>query len=331
MIIQPIITQILIFLRFFKIAFFSIVAILLTYKYIHMHIAILTWWVSSERSIALSSGVNMNKWIHSACYTTEVFDFPIELDIFLNKYKTYDLVIPMFHGVYGEDGQVTAFLETLGCPFAYSSFMVHSFCIDKYRTNLFVAQIWVKIPRSYYVPRGHSIEQLESPLVCYPVIVKPNRWGSSLATARVDSREELIVAQQSIIGDDIIIQECINGREFTVGVYRDSHGYSVLPIIEICTGDRFFDYSEKYETDGSNEVFAELPDSFRNSLEHQSALIASALTCRGVVRIDWRYDGSDIYFLEVNTIPGFTSGSLVPKMWKKAGKTEKEFVEMLKY
>ena len=139
-----------------------------------------------------------------------------------------------------------------------------------------------------------------------------------------------MAAQSAIVGDDIIIQECIEGREFTVGVYRDRDGYYALPIAEIITQDGvLFDYSEKYETDGYNEVFADLPDALRNSLEHQSTLIASALTCRGIVRIDWRYDGSDLYFLEVNTIPGFTSGSLVPKMWKKAGKSEGEFIKML--
>lgn len=103
----------------------------------------------------------------------------------------------------------------------------------------------------------------------------------------------------------------------------------MLPIVEICTNDGFFDYEEKYETDGSNEVFAELEENIKNPLESMSLMIASGLDCKGVVRIDWRYDGKDFYFLEVNTIPGFTSASLVPKMWKKAGKSEKEFVEML--
>lgn len=117
----------------------------------------------------------MDDWVKKADHTSEVFDFPSDLDIFLSKYKTYDLVIPVFHGEYGEDGQITAFLETLRCSYGYSSFMTHSFCIDKYRTNLFVAKIGIKIPRSFYVARGYYIEQLDSPLVCYPVIVKPNR------------------------------------------------------------------------------------------------------------------------------------------------------------
>jgi D-alanine-D-alanine ligase len=91
----------------------------------------------------------------------------------------------------------------------------------------------------------------------------------------------------------------------------------------------FFDYEEKYESDGSNEVFVEWEHEIQNTLQEESIRIAEFLGIRGVVRIDWRYDGKHFYFLEVNTIPWFTGASFVPKMWKKAGKTEKEFVEIL--
>ncbi len=141
---------------------------------------------------------------------------------------------------------------------------------------------------------------------------------------------ELQKACESITDDDILIQECIEGREFTVGVYADGSWYHALPIMEIITHDGvLFDYSEKYETDGYNEVFPNLDQELQKTLSEESEKITKMLHCRGVVRIDYRYDGKDIHFLEVNTIPWFTSGSLVPKMWKKAGKTEKEFIEML--
>jgi D-alanine-D-alanine ligase len=190
------------------------------------------------------------------------------------------------------------------------------------------------------------------------LIVKPNQWGSSLATTKAKTPEELQSGIRSVneviesltrerimllsnweknftrhfppLTDLPLVQECIEWREFTVWVYRDESGTHVLPIIEILTlKGEFFDYEEKYETDGSNEVFTNINPKLRGILESKSSQIYDHLGCRGIVRIDWRYDGEDIYFLEVNTIPGFTSGSLVPKMWKKAGKTEEEFVEML--
>lgn len=294
-----------------------------------MHIAILTWWTSSERTIALRSGANLNEWIEKAWHTTELFDFPTELDVFLTKYKTYDLVIPMFHGVYGEDGQVTAFLEILGCRYAYSDFHVHALCLDKNQTNLAIEQIGVKVPASIYV---REWSEFDTSSLSYPRFIKPNKWWSSISNFLVHNSNESDHALDSIIWDDILIQSLISGREFTVWVYRDSSGTYVLPIIEIVTIEQeFFGYKEKYESDWSNEVFSELDSSLKQELEETSSRIYDHLGCRGVVRIDWRYDWQDIYFLEVNTIPGFTSGSLVPKMWKKAGKTEREFVEMLKF
>ncbi len=295
-----------------------------------MNIAILTWWTSTEREIALRSAENMKDWIKKAGHTPHIYDFPTEALTFLWEYQKYDLVIPLFHGVYGEDGQVTAFLATLGCSYAYSDFAVHALCMDKNRTNQVVENIGIKVPRSLFLREWIYIEKLESPLVCYPVIVKPNKWWSSIATSKVDSREELQNAQKLIQWDDTLIQECIEWREFTVGVYRDTMGYQSLPIIEIRTlSQDFFDYSEKYETDGSNEVFLEWEEELQKILSEKSTRIAEYIGTKWVVRIDWRYDGKDIYFLEVNTIPGFTSGSLVPKMWKKAGKSEEEFVGML--
>lgn len=272
----------------------------------------------------------MRDWCTIAGHTVDAYDCPSELIRFIEKHKNYDLVIPVFHGVYWEDGQITAFLKTLGCRYAYSDFAVHALCMDKNRTNQVITDIGIKFPRSLFLREWTSIEKLESPLVCYPVIVKPNKWWSSIETSKVDSRAELIESQKLISWDDILIQECIEWREFTVGVYRDADWYRVLPIIEIKTlSQDFFDYSEKYETDGSNEVFITGEDELQKRLSETSLRVCEYIGTRWVVRLDWRYDDKDIYFLEVNTIPGFTSGSLVPKMWKKAGKSEGEFVEML--
>jgi D-alanine-D-alanine ligase len=272
----------------------------------------------------------MRDWITTAGHTSDLYDLPTDLPDFLWKYSTYDLVIPMFHGIYGEDGQVTAFLATLGCRYASSDATVHALCIDKHLTNQVVANLGVKVPRSLYLKMGQHIDILEPPLVCYPVIMKPNKWGSSIWASKVHDRSDLIPAQSSIIWDDILIQECIEGREFTVAVYKNETGYHALPIMEIVSlKNEFFDYEEKYETDGSNEIWMEWEDELQRRLSSESQRICGYIGTRGIVRIDWRYDGRDIYFLEVNTIPGFTSGSFVPKMWKKAGKSEAEMVGML--
>lgn len=189
----------------------------------------------------------------------------------------------------------------------------------------------VKVPESEFYAQGmeFSSEATNPP---FPLIVKPNRGGSSIATNKVSSMDELQKAYEMITDDDILVQSCIEGREFTVGVYFDVTGFHALPIIEIQSlKNTFFDYQEKYETDGSNEVFLEGELSLQKVLMDTSVAISQMLGCRGVVRIDFRYDGKDIYFLEVNTIPGFTAASLVPKMWRKAGKNEQEMLDMLNF
>ncbi len=296
-----------------------------------MHIAILTGWTSSERSVALRSADNMSDWIVIAGSTYEVFDFPTQIEIFLTRYKSYDLVIPLFHGTYGEDGQITAFLKTLGCTYAYSAFTTHSLCIDKYQTNLFVEKMEIKIPITHLVEKydDHSLLSFKD----FPYIIKPNHWGSSIATSKVTDAIALSEACKSITDDAILIQEYIPGREFTVGVYIDQLGFHALPIIEIKTikKETFFDFSEKYETDGSNEVFMEWEDQLQKKLADQSEKITKLLHCSGIVRLDYRYDGVNIYFLEINTIPGFTSASLIPKMWKRANKSENEYLSIIRW
>lgn len=326
-----------------------------------MKIALLTGGISTERNVALRSAENMASWCQNAGYEHDLFDLPKEIDQFLWKYKMYDLVIPVFHGRYWEDGIVTGLCETLGLRVAGSSSAVHALCIDKFHTNCIVEKIGIKVPKSWIpglpIP-AKLLPSMEEPSLMKAIIIKPNQWGSSLATTKVRNLEEfesgirlisetiesltlernnlLTSANQEFVRffpslEDIpLVQECIEWREFTVWVYSDMSWIRVLPIIEIMTLKwEFFDYAEKYETDGSNEVFSELNPLLKNRLEVESSKIYEFLRCRWVIRIDWRYDGEDIYFLEVNTIPGFTSGSLVPKMWKKAGKSEKEFVEML--
>ena len=329
----------------------------------YMNIAVLTGGISTERPVALRSAANIKEWIEKAWSSTDTYDLPEEIDSFLENYKKYDLIVPVFHGRYGEDGIITAMCEAIGMPIAWCPSHVHALCIDKYHTNCVVEKLGIKVPKTW-IPGlplpAKFLPTADQKKLDVALIIKPNQWGSSLATTKAKTFEEFQYGIQAVhdviksltkeriallsswnidskyvrkfptLEDIPMVQECIEGREFTVGVYKDALWTHVLPIIEIITLKwSFFDYEEKYETDGSNEVFSDLEAWLKNILEIESTSIYNYLDCRGIVRMDWRYDEADIYFLEVNTIPGFTSGSLVPKMWKRAGKSEKEFVEIL--
>ena len=113
----------------------------------------------------------MADWVQTGGHTSDLYDFPTGLPDFLMEYGTYDLVIPMFHGVYGEDGQVTAFLKTLGCKYTYSPFEVHALCIDKNLTNIYIEKTGINIPESYFVMRNCPVPSITE----FPLIVKPNK------------------------------------------------------------------------------------------------------------------------------------------------------------
>lgn len=127
------------------------------------------------------------------------------------------------------------------------------------------------------------------------------------------------------------MQEYIEGEEYTVGVVGPNANPEILPIMQIVNiKAELFDWQEKYESDGSNEIFAEhLSEHLRTELSHISKKIYTQLGCRGVARIDYRVRGNEIFFLEVNTFPGATTASFIPKMWQKTGRSMGEFMEML--
>jgi D-alanine-D-alanine ligase-like ATP-grasp enzyme len=113
----------------------------------------------------------MQTWCKLAGYSTQLYDLPKDLSIFLSEYTKCACVIPVFHGKYGEDGQITAFLQTLGCHVAYSPFEVHALCIDKYLTNLTLAPIGIDIPASHLLKKDNTSKDCNIP---YPRIIKPN-------------------------------------------------------------------------------------------------------------------------------------------------------------
>jgi D-alanine-D-alanine ligase len=334
-----------------------------------MHIALLTGWISAERPISLRSSEGLQTFISETSHTYDVYDIPREIDAFLSKYQSYDIVFPYIHGRYGEDGSVTGLCETLGLRYIGSPSTTHALCIDKYYTNCAVEKLWVvQVPKSWIpgiqVPKmlgfeENTLTQKTNEELPAPVIVKPNCGGSTVATNKAKTIESLVLgieevyqntaslAEQNIalIGsgetsfvrkfpdytDRPIVQEYIEGEEYTVGVYGSTHQPQILPIMQIVNiKAELFDWQEKYESDGTNEIFAEhISSDLRENLEAASRRIYTSLGCSGVVRIDYRVRGNEIFFLEVNTFPGATTASFIPKMWRKSGKNMGEFIEML--
>jgi D-alanine-D-alanine ligase len=178
-----------------------------------MPIAILTGGTSQERDVAIRSSIIFRENLPEADFYT----FPEDLEQFLLNYTKYTLAIPVFHGTYGEDGQIFAFLKTLGIRTAFSPWEVHALTIDKFVTDTLIRRAH-PVPNECIIKRGMPIAP---PPGEYPFVVKPNRGGSTIGTNLVKDRIELEWAVKEIHtnhDDDALVQTLLPGREFTVSI-----------------------------------------------------------------------------------------------------------------
>jgi D-alanine-D-alanine ligase len=166
-----------------------------------------------------------------------------------------------------------------------------------------------------------------------PLFVKPNVGGSSFGVTKVKQRSELRTALDSAFAeaDSIIAEEFIEGREMTNGVYESDGTLVRLPVTEIIPDNEFFDYEAKYLGASKEVCPAEITAELSSRIQNTTHNIYRYLGCKGVVRVDYIVRGEDIFFLEINTVPGMTEMSLVPQQIRAAGMTIKEFITKLIY
>jgi len=247
----------------------------------------------------------------------------------IKKYSI-DLMFPMLHGGWGEDGRLQAVLELADIPFVGSGSASSALAMNKHLAKRIVSSEGVLTPEYYFVPRN-SLDKI--PHICrkfgYPLVIKPNASGSTVGvTILPDDRNlnqaiELAAAQQ----DDVLVERYIPGRELTAGLL-EGQGMSV---VEIVPQDGYYDYKHKYTSGQSNYICpANLEAKITRRCLEQSAIAFQLLGCQVYGRVDFRLtnDGK-LYFLEVNTIPGMTDQSLVPKSAAAIGISFDELVNRI--
>jgi D-alanine-D-alanine ligase len=277
-------------------------------------VAVLKGGWSPEREVSLNSGAQCAKALREAGYDAVEIDAGRDLADQLKEARP-DAVFNALHGQWGEDGCVQGMLEVLGIPYTHSGVLASALAMDKQRTKLVLKGAGVPSPEGRIVRRqeaagGHLMEP--------PYVVKPNAQGSSVGVYIVrkgDNRppDELTSAKWSL-GDDVLVEKFIPGRELTVAVMGDRP----LCVTEITTDLAFYDYEAKYAAGGSKHVLpAELPPTITERCLSLALKAHQSLGCRGVSRSDFRYDegakGEKLFFLEINTQPGMTGTSLVPE------------------
>lgn len=261
-------------------------------------------------------------------------DFSLFID---NKKIKFDAAFIAMHGTPGEDGKFQGYLDMLGIPYTTCNSIVSALTFNKNNCNKVVkdANI-VAIANSVLLFKnqaysiGNILEQLKLPL-----FVKPNESGSSLGASKVNSVEKLLPAIEKAFAEDdqVLIEEFIEGRELTIGVYNINGQLQALPPTEIILNKtEIFDFEAKYTPGATKEITpARLPDEINVQLAQKAQHLYRYLNCRGVVRMDFilQKDTNKLYFLEVNTMPGQSESSIVPQQLRCAGISLSDFYNAL--
>jgi len=245
-----------------------------------------------------------------------------------------DLVFNAIHGTPGEDGKLQGYLDMMGIPYTSSGVTTSSLTFNKSFCKKVVASMGVRTANSVHLFR-RTVDPIYAVWeeIAFPCFVKPNNGGSSVGMSKVNKAEELESALQKAFheDDEVLVEDFIKGRELTCGVLRSEGKLIAFPITEIISKTEFFDYEAKYNEGLAQEVVpADIPDDVAEKCKGISMNLYEKLNCRGVVRFDYIYSNYDFYFLEVNTVPGLSEQSIVPKMARAHGWTMTElFTKMI--
>jgi D-alanine-D-alanine ligase len=232
-----------------------------------------------------------------------------------------DVVLIALHGTWGEDGRIQGLLDTIGVPYTGSGVLASALAMDKEVAKQVLAASGLDVPRGVVVRGTGQVELDSARSVGLPAFVKPVGSGSSVGASIVKTDGELAPAIEAALEYDerVLVEEQIRGRELTVPVIGNDN-LTALPVIEILTKREFFDYSAKYDAGESEEVCpAEIPPDVAERAQDLAVRAHRALHCRGMSRLDLMWSGDRMVALEVNTIPGMTANSLLPKAARAAG------------
>lgn len=248
---------------------------------------------------------------------------------------TFDAALMCIHGNPGEDGKLQGYFDMLKLPYTSCDAATSAITFNKRYTVAVASFSGIHVARSVllFKDRFTSPEEIINTLR-FPVFVKPNNGGSSIGMSKVNTAsEELGVAIEKAFKEDsqVLVEEYIQGREFTIGVFRKKNEVITLPITEIISKKDFFDFEAKYLGASEEITPAQADEAVLDQVRDAARKIYSIFNCRGIVRIDFIYNekAGEPFMLEINTVPGQSEASLVPQQVRAMGWTLKEFYTAL--
>lgn len=318
-----------------------------------LKIALLAGGDSPEREIALQSAAQIAAALDRGKYDVTVIDlhrrdwhytapdgrqWQVDKNDFSltveGERREFDYALVIIHGTPGEDGRLQGYLDMMGIPYSSCSMVSSVITFDKITTKRTLAGRGINLAREVFLRRGEAFDAARIVAdLGLPLFVKPNANGSSFGVTKVHTPEELpaAIAAAFAQGDEILVEECIAGREMGCGVMIAGGKEYLFPITEIIPRKEFFDYEAKYTAGRSEEITpADIAPKVKAELNRMTLEAYRTCRCSGVVRVDFIVtpEGRP-YFIELNSIPGMSAGSIVPKQVRAMGMTLGELFDIV--
>ncbi len=303
--------------------------------------------ISYKTAVTIKNNLDPEKWI---CYTIDInpegwfYNAPTGEKMLVDKNDfsimatgkkiVFDAVLVGLHGTPGEDGKLQGYFDCLKIPYTSCNAATSAITFNKRYTVAVAAFGGLKVARSMHLFKNIPVAVPDIlTALKLPVFVKPNNGGSSIGMSKVNEPCDLQHALDKAFREDdqVLVEEFINGREFTIGVFKTKGMVIALPITEIISKKEFFDYEAKYAGASEEITPAKVEETVAEKVREAAKKAYAIFNCNGIVRIDFIYDdtSNQPYMLEINTVPGQSEASIVPQQVKAMGWSLKEFYSAL--
>ena len=279
--------------------------------------------------------INKTGWFYMGDKGERIVVDKNDFSILVNGSKiNFDEILVGLHGSPGEDGKLQGYFDCLGIPYTSCDAATSALTFNKRYTVAIAAFAGIHVAKSLHLFKQAPLtaDAILAKLTI-PLFVKPNNGGSSLGMSRVNEPAQLEPALVKAFKEDdqVLVEEFIKGREFTIGVFKSKGNIIALPITEVISKNEFFDFQAKYEGASEEITPAIVAESIAVKVRDQAINAYSVFNCKGVVRIDFIYNeqSGQPYMLEINTVPGQSAASIVPKQVRAMGWSLQEFYSTL--
>jgi D-alanine-D-alanine ligase len=291
--------------------------------------------VDTDKFNVYKIDITPNSWFYETDKGEKIAVDRQDFSLTINGKKiTFDAVLIGIHGTPGEDGKLQGYFDLTGLPYTSCDSATSALTFNKRYTVAVAAFAGINVAKSVHIFKHSPVtpDQILNQL-SLPVFVKPNNGGSSIGMSKVNEAADLAGALEKAFNEDdqILVEEFIAGREFTIGVFKSTKGIITLPITEVKSKKDFFDYEAKYQGLSEEITPAQVDEAIAEKVRSSAKKIYELFNCRGVVRIDFIYNEAKqaAYMLEINTVPGQSEASIVPQQVRAMGWTLKDFYSAL--